>query len=841
MKSYQRRMCTLVAPLGLVLAVLFTCDPEVGAAAIPIPTEPATYRQTFRFDASALNPRPKSVNLYGTFNNWSKIDIPMVDVGSGIYYVTISLTPGLYHYKFLVDEDRSVADPTSDPTLDDPDDHHNSGVIVGTDARNWPPAPPDEIEPRGLAHDPTTNADSNVATPSILRLRIRTAADAVQTVTAWFRTPGQPLWHHQSLDAIEDHNLGFDRYGTVLTVNGPRVEYFFELTHGHGKAYLADAMLYDSPDMAEANPYLRLMQPDFQTPEWAKHAVWYQIFVERFRNGDPSNDPPNTQRWQSEWYATLPGEKPGKENFYRANIQNRRYGGDLQGVEQELPYLRQLGVTALYLNPIFEADSSHKYDTRDYRHVDDYFGVKGSAAELSGETDDPSTWQWSKSDRVFLDLVQEAHRQGFKVIIDGVFNHVGKSNPLFQDVLKNGRNSPHAGWFEILDWGAGGKPGEPGGLQYRSWNGRNGGMPLIKKDPILGIANGPRQYILAIARRWLVPDGDTSRGVDGFRLDAADDIPHPFWIEFRNLVKSVKPDAYISGEVWPWAQAWLAGDQFDAVMNYQFAMVGQSFFANKLKAISPSQFDRRLNGLLYAYPLQVVFDQMNLYDSHDTDRVASWFLNPDHAYNRDDRLQEADSTYDPGKPGPTEFKRLRQAVDFQMSFVGAPMIYYGDEAGMWSPSDPSDRMPLWWKDLEPFDDRQCKFNQDQFDCYQRAIAVRRELPELQDGLFRQVLIDDDHGVYAFKREDGAQTAYVVINRSDRAVRITIPVNLGQPNAKYVDWLNPSQTRLVPAALGQPQSRPSLQIRWSAQLQRPDQNTLRISLPAYGTAILAPAK
>ena len=465
------------------------------------------------------------------------------------------------------------------------------------------------------------------------------------------------------------------------------------------------------------------MRPVFETPEWAKHAVWYQIFPERFRNGDPSNDPPGTQRWQSQWYAALPGEVAARDGRYPANIWNRRYGGDLQGIRQELPYLRQLGVTAIYLNPIFQADSAHKYDTRDYRHVDDYFGVKGSANELCGETDDPSTWKWSASDRVLLDLVQEAHRQGFKVILDGVFNHVGKSNPLFQDVLKNGKNSSYAGWFEVIDWGTGGKAGEPGGLQYKSWDGRNGGMALIKKDADKGIADGPRQYLLAITRRWLAPDGDPSRGVDGYRLDAAPDIPHPFWIEFRKVVKSIKPDAYISGEVWPWAQAWLGGDQFDAVMNYQFAITGQNFFADQKKAISTGEFDERLNRLFYNYPLQVVFDQMNLYDSHDTARVASWFTNPDRGFTRPERRAGEPSTYNRGKPGPTEWKRLRQAVDFQMSFAGAPMIYYGDEAGMWGPSDPSDRMPMWWKDLEPFDDPQCKFDQGQFDCYQRTIAA----------------------------------------------------------------------------------------------------------------------
>ncbi len=494
----------------LLATMLVVSAAHVNAEVSPVSIEPETVDvvQIFRFDASAVQPKPKSVYLAGTFNHFSHTQTPMKDQGGGVYSVTLRLSPGLYHYKFLVDDDHWFADPSADPKLQDAEDHHNSGVIVGVDGRKLPPPAPNAIEPRGLSHNGADETDANVASDSLLRLRVRTQAGDVQHVIAWYRGDTQWDWQHQELRPIES-DLGFEHFGGLLNVQGAKVEYFFELVDGTAHRYLAAGMLYGDENSAIESPYVKQMQPTFTTPDWATRAVWYQIFVERFRNGDLRNDPPDATRWQSKWYAILSGETPGAENLNK-DISRRRFGGDIQGVRQQLPYLRQLGVTALYLNPIFEADSSHKYDTRDYRHVDDGFGVADSAAKLVGETDDPATWKWSDSDKVFLDFVREAHRQGFKVIIDGVFNHASRNCLYFQDVLKNGKASKYADWFEILDWGNGGKPGEAGGLQWASWNGRNGVMVLWKKDVNLGLVHGPRELMLAVARRWLAPDGDVS-------------------------------------------------------------------------------------------------------------------------------------------------------------------------------------------------------------------------------------------------------------------------------------------------------------------------------------------
>jgi cyclomaltodextrinase / maltogenic alpha-amylase / neopullulanase len=185
-----------------------------------------------------------------------------------------------------------------------------------------------------------------------------------------------------------------------------------------------------------------------RVPDWAKDAVWYQIFPERFRNGDSSNDPgehwyENLIPWTADWWQTHVehGEVAGQENFYRGhgNVWRRRYGGDIQGLIESLPYLRELGVNALYLNPVFKAESMHKYDAGDFRHIDDRFGFKGDIDELEGETDDPATWQWTRTDLLFLECLDEAKRQGFRVIIDGVFNHTGREHYAFQDVLRHGK------------------------------------------------------------------------------------------------------------------------------------------------------------------------------------------------------------------------------------------------------------------------------------------------------------------------------------------------------------------------------------------------------------------
>jgi glycosidase len=853
-RSWRVRSATTLA-IALVAAVAgsitFADRPQPGAQ--PVVAE--ARRHTFTLDTRGIDPKPTSVSVAGSFNGWNATATPMRDDdGDGVHQASVELADGQHLYKFVLDGNRWIADPRGDKTLEEPDGYGglNSGLIVGPDARNLPAPKPDAINRDGVVHDPASVLDVNVADDKTVRFRVRTQSRDITRAEV-------TVVDGQSMRTFPMHRvgtgLGYDAYGGVATTGAREVSYWFTLHDGNASVILdrQGVRSLTSGTDVEIRPdgFPLTVHTPFVTPAWARDAVWYQIFPERFRNGDASNDPgaadfENLLPWTADWWKTHVdhGETAGEENFYTGtgNVWARRFGGDLQGVKQSLPYLRELGVNAIYFNPIFEADSMHKYDTSDFRHVDDNFGVRGDLP-IAGETDDPATWQWSASDKVFLDFVAEAHRQGFKVIVDGVFNHVGRSHPFFRDVLEKGKNSRYADWFEITDWGdpAHWRPmadpfavhGKPGGIQWKAWDAENGHLPAFRKDPQLGLAKGPRDHIFAITKRWLAPDGDPSRGIDGFRLDVPGDIPHPFWIDWRQLVKTTKPDAYITGEIWSWAQPWLGGDQFDAVMNYQFAMPAQAFFVNRAQSLEPSVFSDRLAALVYNYPLQVALVQQNLFDSHDTDRLASMFVNPDRPYDGANRLQDNGPDYDRRKPTDAEFARMLQAIDVQMTFVGAPMLYYGTEAGMWSPDDPSNRQPMIWRDLLPYDDRSVTFRQDVFEHVQRLIALRSHFPALRQGSFDPLVADDDADVLAFGRSLDGRQVIVAVNRSDQPRTVTIPAAKGV----YRNWLDRNQASVAFADAGE-RSRPTVKPTGEASLVAGDDGRLTITLPPHRSAVLA---
>ncbi len=812
----------------------------IGNAPAPEKKEEANasseFGQQFRFDVRKITPLPKSVNVAGDFNGWSATATPMQEK-DGVFTVRVPLTDGVHHYKFVINGgEKWVSDPAADKLLEEDDAHggRNSGVMVGTGSEKFPPPVKGQVYAPAIRHDPQSVADLNIVSPDLLKLTIRTQADDVESVAVLLRDSGGE-WSTHPLYKTDTVN-GFDRYSALLHFSVKPVHYVFQFTDGGQTFYYASGHLQTNYAEAQAVAYSSDGECTIVTPEWAKRAVWYQIFPERFRNGDPSNDPPNTKRWQSKWFSTLEGEAPGEENFYKGagNVWKRRFGGDVQGLKQALPYLRSLGINAIYLNPMFEAESMHKYDTSDYRHIDEHFGVKGDIEQLVGETEDPATWQWTASDKLFLDFVAEAHRQGFHVILDGVFNHVGRDFWAFKDVMKNGQASKYASWFDIRSW-------DPP-IKYIAWDKGNnptsdGSLPVLKKSKETGLADGPRQHILAVTKRWLAPDGDASRGVDGFRLDVPGDVPHPFWIEWRKLVKQTKPDAYISGEIWDFAQAWLRGDQFDAVMNYRFAVASQKFFVNQGRATTPTQFSNDLNAIVNAYPFQVSLVLQNLFDSHDTDRLASMFVNPDRAYDQANRIQDNGGDYSAAKPTPAMYQRMRQAVACQMTFAGAPMIYYGDENGMWGPDDPSDRQPMVWKDLEPYDDPQVKFDEVQFGFYQRAIAVHRALPALQTGYFHTIALDDAAGTIAYSRDLDKSQVIVVLNRSGERKTVKVPVE--SKEGKWINYMNESAVTIANGDA--PDARPAVTVKAGGPTISVTNGTMAVTLEAFGSAVLGPVK
>jgi glycosidase len=785
-------------------------------AQTPIADPHAAAPHVFTYHPAAGS-SPQHVFLAGDFNGWSTTATPMTKTGDD-FTASPVMPDGVHYYKFVVDG-KWLNDPNDDKELEVGDDNGgvNSAVVTGPDGRKLPPPVADKINVSAVMFDQSDVRDCNVVDDHTIRLAIRTQASDVDEVGLIFPPYKQPV------PSVPLHKvstaMGYDVFGGLAFV-GPGwggANFAFRLRKGGVSVEVARGQAYEGAAPREAL-YHQDMRPTFDTPDWAKHAVWYQIFPERFRNGDTANDPDNTQKWTSDWYAKHPGETG---NFYGKDVWARRYGGDIQGIRQELPYLKNLGINAIYLNPIFEAADLHKYDTSDYRHVDQHFGFKGDIDQLKGETDDPATWQWTKSDKLFLDFLADAHKQGFHVIIDGVFNHTGKRFWAFQDVVKNGKNSKYADWFNVTSW-------DP--FHYRAWDGDDGWLPELKKDPKNGFSPGPRAHLFAITKRWLAPDGDPSKGVDGFRLDAPEGIPHPFWIDWRKLVKQTKPDAYIDGEIWGRANAWLGGDQYDGVMNYQFAMLSQSFFVNEKKAITPTQLAQRATEMQFAYPFQAVLVNQNLFDSHDTDRAASMFVNPDLPYDGADRIQDNGPHYNPRKPNQTERAKMLQEVAWQMTYVGAPMIYYGDEAGMWSADDPSDRQPMVWKDLQPYDNPEVTFDQEKFDWYQKLIAIRRHFPALQTGFFHPVLVDDNRGIFAYDRTLDGASVTVVLNHSDHAQTIDVPID----GKSAFDWIRDGQVRrdssppeLTPA----PPSRPATLII---------NGKATVTLPAWGAAVLEPS-
>jgi cyclomaltodextrinase / maltogenic alpha-amylase / neopullulanase len=823
--------------------------PETAAAApVDVPTaEPGYYLHRFEYDPPSTN-SPKQVAVGGDFNQWSHSANPMVPDGAGHYVADVKLAEGPYAYRFYVDGGW-VNDSASHSEADLEESNgirgHNSAVVVGPDGRNLTPIEAGKIVVAGLHHVPGNIRYFDPISAS--EIRIAFGAQAGNLSSAAVYSLAGSRWRRDDLYAVETV-AGISYFAGVALSQTTNLSYFFELRDGGTTGYYAGGKYFTSLAQARRNAWRGAMQPAFNTPDWAQHAVWYQIFPERFRNGSAANDPPNITPWTAWWTPPVAPARistngaPGVTNTIvarggrggRAAGNNRRYGGDIQGIESKLPYLRSLGVTCIYLNPIFKSPSAHKYDTSDYRHVDDNFGIPSDATELTRETEDPATWTWTKSDKLFLDFVAEAHRQGFKVVIDGVFNHSGTQFFPFVDLRRNGRNSKYADWYTVTGW-------DP--LTWTSFgDSRNGNMPELKKDPITGLPPGPRDFVLNVTKRWLAPDGDPSRGVDGFRLDYAQNVPRVFWVTYRNLIKSIKPDAYITGEIWTPAPSYLRGDAWDATMQYPFANALQAFFVNRSNsAISASVFARQLQQLTTLYPFQVSLDQMNLVDSHDTERWASRFVNADRPGSAGGGGGgRGRGNYNTSKPDDLEWTRMKQSIAVQMTYVGSPMVYYGDEAGMWGGTDPDDRQPMIWKDLQPYDDPEVQFRQELFDYYVRLIALHRRLAALHSGFAHTVFADDARKILVYSRDLGDEHVYVLVNRSDQAQSVDLSTGQVDGNARLIDWLDATQAAVRPAP-ATPDGRPQLEaIPGAAPAVVVRHGLASINLKPWGAMILAPA-
>lgn len=435
------------------------------------------------------------------------------------------------------------------------------------------------------------------------------------------------------------------------------------------------------------------------TPDWVKNAVFYQIFPDRFAWSPKVEKPSNFEPWDSE--PTVHGFK----------------GGDLMGVVEKLDYLQDLGINAIYFNPIFQSASNHRYHTHDYYQVDPLLG----------------------GNEAFKLLVEEAHKRDIKIVLDGVFNHASRGFFQFNHIMEVGKDSPYVDWFHIHDYPLNAFEGKP---NYECW----WGLPALPK---LNTDNPQvRRYIFDIARYWI------EQGADGWRLDVPFEIDDDeFWREFRDVVKTANPEAYIVGEIPCEAQRWMAGDQFDAVMNYQITHAALGFFGGKqidyelasgmmglgeAEKYTAENFAKRTEELLQIYPYEFALAQMNLLDSHDMPRFLSLVSG--------------------------NVKRLALAYLFILTYPGAPSIYYGDEIGLTGGKDPECRKTFPWDESE--------WNTDLRDQLKSYIALRNANPVLRTGAYKVIYAHD--GVIAYTRKNEEQTMLVILNANDSPKTVTIP-------------------------------------------------------------------
>ena len=514
--------------------------------------------------------------------------------------------------------------------------------------------------------------------------RLRTARDDWKNVRFFYadRADMSPKLTFQSLPMpkVRSDKL-YDWYEITLHTPFLRVAYYFGLDDGDRVKYYIGDCFEDSDDQ-ERSDYFQLpfnLRVDrLEIPAWVKDAVVYNIFPDSFADG---------KRQMSDQSATAE---------YLGNECRSLHGGTVNGIRENLDYIRGLGCNCIYLNPIFAASSYHKYDTLDYFHVDPTRGT----------------------DEDFRALVREAHAMGIRVLIDGVFNHLCWRHPFFQDVLEKGKASPYYEWFYELPEQPRypGPSGEPDYLCFA----------YVPEMPKTNTANSAvRDYFCKVGAHWI-----REYDVDGWRLDVANEVDDAFLRAFRDTVKREKPEALVIGEVWENAFHYFNGNMLDSAMNYDFRRFCGQFMARR--EIDAEEFDLRVSDLIMRCKKQGLPAQLNLLDSHDVSRFLTVC-----GGDRD---------------------RMELAIVFQMTFIGMPSIFYGDEKGLMGLSEPEYRQAM------DFDRRDALG-----DVYRRLIRLRQEEPTLRFGAFRTV--EAKGGLYCYERSYENQTIRITLNAGSKPISV----------------------------------------------------------------------
>ena len=568
----------------------------------------------------------------------------------------------------------------------------------------------------------------------------------------------------------------FDYYTFETRLGEEPFRYCFEVQSGTEKYYYGRCGI--SREILEY--YNFVVVPGFSTPDWAKGAVMYQIFTDRFYNGDKSNDVETNEYYYIGDYS----RRVTNWDKYPANMGVREfYGGDLQGVMDKLDYLQELGVEVVYFNPLFVSPSNHKYDIQDYDYIDPHYGKivdDGGEVLPDGVTDNSQATKYKKrttglknleaSNESFIKLVEELHRRGMKVILDGVFNHCGSFNKwMDRERIYEGEedyepgayvsaDSPYRSYFRFFKEGP---ENWPYNGNYDGWWGHDT-LPKLNYEDSVKLEN----YILYIGRKWVSPPYN----VDGWRLDVAADLGrsneynHEFWQKFRRAVKDANPNALILAEHYGDPSDWLKGDEWDTVMNYDAFMEPVTWFLTGMEKHSDEAREELLGNIdnfigsmahhmsnMLTPSLQVAMNELS---NHDHSRFLT---RTNHMVGRVEHLgPEAANEY-------VNKAVMREAVVMQMTWVGAPTVYYGDEAGVCGFTDPDNRRTYPWGHED----------QELIAFHKEAIRIHKEHPALKTGSLK--ILGGEENILSYARFKGHDRIIVVINNRSERAEVKVPV------------------------------------------------------------------
>ena len=854
------------------------------------------YRMNLNISDFGLEKADK-VEIAGNFNNWKPDTEPIYHFEGTNYEVTLASPEGVYEYKYLIDGKWYP-------------ENRNRKLVIGENGALFAQGDLGTGKFVYEAIDKNTNLKAivhkydslqyfNKLSDSEYEFKIRTQMNDVERAYISIVLHEEDNYEMlYELERYQDKTNGFDYFERIINFGkeAKKLLYYFILEDNGTRAYFNGTTLsYSKPKRLVVNTTSKDIQL-FNVPNWAKEAIWYNIFPDRFYNGNHYNDPifnefgpeafkPNIlheqnfveeykweksnnvishfdrNRWTSDFREQTIWEKLGEREIDYSLKYARMYGGDLQGIKEKIPYMKELGINAVWLNPVFFSYQNHKYGANDFRHISPDFGtiktsgethgveinrnnkygnksyvdVLGNKATTSselkllevnlkgenrgkngyGETEDPATWVWTESDLIMVDLIKEFHKNGIRVIFDGVFNHSSSEHWTFNMVLADGENSKYKDWYKFTDFGQHVPITDDMSDEqafetlianrkrtiYNAW----GGFDSL---PEFNTFNQEyKEYIFNITRKWMCgPDGKETEnwmeddGIDGWRLDVPNCLENQnFWNEWREVVKGSKKDSYITAELWGNASGDInGGNKFDTVMNYEWLKTVIGFFINqsreggvryKLKA---QDFFNELREKRTWYPYQALQASQNLNGSHDTDRLYSRIVNDVVGRNLEEGKQ-LEKGYNGIRPdlasnnhpnttidwrnSPIKPKDILKLISiFQMTYIGAPMLFYGDEVGMWGATDPYCRKPMLWKEFLYDNEKnpshinqnevyEQKVDSDLFEWYKKLIRIRLENKTLVYGKFREVFADNERDVIAYERVIEDQLIIVVINNS----------------------------------------------------------------------------